>query len=365
MKISEIISYLETVAPTVYQESYDNAGLIIGDRNTELKGVLLCLDATEAVVEEAIAGGCNLIIAHHPIVFGELKRFNGNNYVERTVIKAIKNDVAIYAAHTNLDNVLKNGVNSKIAEKLGLQNCRILSPKKGVLKKLYTFVPFNAVEKVKDALFNAGAGDIGNYSECSFSVSGIGTFKGSEQSNPTIGEKGKRHREAEQKLEVILPVYLESAILKALFESHPYEEVAYELITLDNSYKEIGSGLIGELPEAVSSLEFLKSLKFKMKTSSVRYTDTHKETVKKIALCGGSGSFLLKAAIAAEADVFITGDFKYHEFFDAENRIIIADIGHFESEQFTIELFYELLSQKFPTFAFQQTNVRTNPVNYL
>jgi dinuclear metal center YbgI/SA1388 family protein len=365
MKISDIIGYIESVAPPVYQESYDNSGLIIGNRQADAKAVLLCLDVTEAVLDEAIAKGANLVIAHHPIIFGGLKRLNGNNYVERVVIKAIKNDIAVYAAHTNLDNMLQNGVNSKIAEKLGLQKCKVLSPKKGVLKKLYTFVPSAAAEKVKEALFAAGAGNIGNYSECSFSVAGTGTFKGSEAANPAVGEKGLRHHEPEQKIEVILPAYRESAVLKALLEAHPYEEVAYELITIDNSYNLVGSGLIGELPEALDAMSFLKSLKQTMKTDCVRFTPIHRNAVQKIAVCGGSGSFLLKDAIRAGADVFISGDFKYHEFFDAENRIIIADIGHFESEQFTIELFYELLSQKFPTFAFWQTSLKTNPLSYL
>jgi len=365
MKISDIITYIESIAPAVYQESYDNSGLIIGNRQAELKAVLLCLDVTEAVLEEAIAKGANLVLAHHPIIFGGLKRLNGNNYVERVVIKAIKNDIAIYAAHTNLDNVLQNGVNAKIAEKVGLQKCSVLLPKKGLLKKLYTTVPSAALEKVKDALFAAGAGNIGNYSECSFSVPGTGSFKGSEESNPTVGQKGLRHHEAEQKIEVILPAYRESTILKALFEAHPYEEVAYEVIALENSYNLVGSGLIGELPEAVDAMSFLKSLKQTMKTDCVRFTPIHRATVQKIAVCGGAGSFLLKDAIRAGADVFISGDFKYHEFFDADNRIIIADIGHFESEQFTIELFYELLSQKFSTFAFWQTSVKTNPLSYL
>jgi dinuclear metal center YbgI/SA1388 family protein len=365
MKVSDIISCIEKVAPPSYQESYDNSGLIVGDRNVAINGVLVCLDSTEDVVEEAISMGYNMIVAHHPIIFGGLKKINGNNYVERTIIKAIKNDIAIYAVHTNLDNVMRMGVNSKIAEKLGLENCSILSPKKGLLKKLYTYAPHAAADKVREALFAAGAGDIGNYSECSFSVEGIGTFKGSDESNPVIGERGIRHSEPEQKIEVILPAYRESAIISALFEAHPYEEVAYEIVSLDNSFNEIGSGLIGELQEPLDSLSFLHSLKEKMNCECVRHTEIHKKEIKKIALCGGSGSFLLKQAIGAGADVFVSADFKYHEFFDAEKRIIIADIGHFETEQFTIELICEIISQKFPTFALRQSSVKTNPLNYI
>lgn len=365
MKVKDIVQCIEHIAHPSYQEAYDNSGLIIGDKNAVLQGVLICLDVTEAVVQEAKDLGFNLIVAHHPIIFGGLKKITGGSFVERTVIAAIKNDIAIYAVHTNLDNVLKNGVNSKIAEKIGLKNCKILSPKKAVLKKLYTYVPLHDAEKIKEALFQAGAGNIGHYSECSFSVEGTGTFMGSEESKPAVGEKGKRHHEQEQKIEVILPAYKEAAVLSALLAAHPYEEVAYEIISLDNSYKELGSGLIGELEEALPFLDFLQAMKVNMKTDCVRYTPIHKKEVKKIAVCGGSGSFLLKKAISAGADVFISGDFKYHEFFDAEDRIVIADIGHFESEQFTIELIYEILSQKFPTFAFRKTKVKTNPINYL
>ncbi len=365
MLVSDITKYLESIAPLSYQESYDNSGLIVGDFNMELTGVLICLDSTEEIVEEAIENGCNLIIAHHPIIFGGLKKLNGKNYVERVVIKAIKYDIAIYAIHTNLDNVLKSGVNSKIAEKLSLNNCQILSPKKGVLKKLFTYVPFNYAEKLKNALFKAGAGHIGNYSECSFSHEGIGTFKGSEQSNPFVGEKGERHQEREVKIEVVFQSFLENAILKTLKTAHPYEEVAYEVISLDNFNQEIGSGLLGELSEEISAEEFLKNLKSKMNAELVRHTPLHKEKVKKIAVCGGSGSFLLKSAISLSADVFVSSDFKYHEFFDAEKRIIIADIGHFESEQFTIELIYEILSQNFSNFAIRQSKLITNPISYL
>ena len=365
MKVSDIISCIEKVAPTSYQESYDNSGLIIGDGNAALKGVLVSLDATEDVVDEAIALGFNMIVAHHPIIFGGLKKINGSNYVEKTVIKAIKNDIAIYAVHTNLDNVLRNGVNSKIAERLGLENCRVIAPKKGILKKLYTYAPHAAAEKVREALFAAGAGDIGNYSECSFSVEGIGTFKGSDESNPVIGERGIRHSEPEQKIEVILPAYRESAILSALIEAHPYEEVAYEIVSLDNSFNEVGSGLIGELSTPIDAMDFLRGLKATMNCECIRHTEIHKKEIKKIALCGGAGSFLLKQAISAGADVFLSADFKYHEFFDAEKRIIIADIGHFETEQFTIELICEIISQNFTTFALRQSKVKTNPVNYL
>lgn len=364
MKIKEVIQVLEAYAPLQYQESYDNAGLIFGDAGWEVTNVLLTLDATEEVIDEAITKGCNLVVAHHPIVFGGLKKINGKSYVERVAIKAIKHDIAVYAAHTNLDNV-RNGVCAQMADILGLEQQQVLQPKSGLLKKLYTFVPAADAEKVRAALFAAGAGDIGQYSECSFNAEGQGTFKGGAGTNPYVGTPGERHFEAEIKLEVIFPVYLESRILQALVNSHPYEEVAYDVISLDNAYQQVGSGLIGVLPQAMDELDFLQYVKQQFKTGCVRYTPLRGRQVKKVALCGGAGSFLLKRAIGAGADAYISADFKYHEFFDADNQIVIADIGHFESEQFTVELFYHILTEKFRNFAPLKSTIKTNPVNYL
>lgn len=364
LKLKEITHYLETFAPLVYQEAYDNAGLICGNPEMDITSVLICIDSTEDVVDEAIEKGCNLIIAHHPIVFSGLKKFNGKNYVERVIIKAIKNDIAIYAAHTNLDNV-KQGVNSKIAEKLGLVNLSILSPMKGQLKKLITFCPEDKADDVRNALFEAGAGEIGNYSECSYSTSGYGTFKAGNDTNPYVGEKGIRHTEKEQKIETVFSMVNEQAVLKALFRAHPYEEVAYDIVPLENSFQQVGSGMLGELKQEMDEMDFLNTIKKEMKTPCVRYTKLRGKLVKKVAICGGSGSFLLKEAIRSGADVFVSADFKYHQFFDAENRIVIADIGHFESEQYTTELFYDILKKKFSTFALHLSKMNTNPINYL
>lgn len=363
MKIAEIIQTIEDFAPISYQEPYDNSGLLIGDRLADCTGVLICLDAIEPVIDEAIAKKCNLVVAHHPIIFSGLKKITGKNYIERVIIKAIKYDIAIYACHTNLDNV-RLGVNNMIADKLGLKSRKILEPKPGILKKLYTYVPEANRDALLDALFAAGAGNIGNYSECSFGTEGTGTFKGNEHSNPVIGKKKVRSIEPEIKIEVIFPMYLESKILKVLKENHPYEEVAYELISLDNSYQDVGSGMIGELDTAVTEKDFLDFLKVKMKTKCIRHTALLKKKIKRVALCGGAGSFLLPKAIAQQADIFITGDFKYHQFFDADNQIIIADIGHYESEQFTAQLFNKIISEKFPIFAVQISTINTNPINY-
>ena len=364
MILKEITDYIESIAPLAYQESYDNAGLICGSPGMDITGALICLDSTEAVLDEAIAMGCNLVIAHHPIVFSGLKKFNGKNYVERVIIKAIRHNIAIYAAHTNLDNVL-NGVNGRIAEKLGLVNVSILSNQKGGLRKLAVFCPGSASADVRAALFSAGAGQIGNYDECSFNTAGTGTFRANAGANPYVGKEGVQHHENETKIEVIYAAHLESALLKAMFQAHPYEEVAYDIIPLANAHPYTGSGIIAELPSEMTEMAFLGHLKSVMKASCVRYTALRDKKVKKVAVCGGAGSFLLPNAIAAGADVFVTADYKYHQFFDAEGRIVIADIGHYESEQFTSELFYDILCKKFRTFALHLSKINTNPINYL
>jgi dinuclear metal center YbgI/SA1388 family protein len=364
MKIQKLIKYIEQIAPPAYQESYDNSGLIVGDANEKITGVLLCLDSIEAVIDEAIEKECNLVIAHHPIVFSGLKRFNGKNYIERVVMKAIKNNIAIYACHTNLDNV-QAGVNAKIADKIGLVNTKILAPKNNLIKKLSAFVPVEQADIVRNALFEAGAGRIGNYDEASFNVVGAGTFRAGEGTSPHVGEIGQRHYEAEIKIEVVFPFNLQSQVLAAMLAAHPYEEVAYDVVTLDNAHQGIGAGMIGELPEYMEAMPFLEHLKSVMQTDCVRYTELLKNPIRRVAVCGGSGQFLLRQAMAQKADIFITADYKYHQFFDAEGKIVIADIGHFESEQFTIDLFYELITKKFDTFAVYRTAVNTNPVNYL
>ncbi|MFI5185576.1 MAG: Nif3-like dinuclear metal center hexameric protein [Chitinophagales bacterium] len=363
MKISGIISFLESVAHPSLQEHYDNAGLITGDKNWECTGIICSLDATEDVINEAISNHCNLIVAHHPIIFSGLKKINGKNYVEKAVITAIKNDIAIYAIHTNLDNVIK-GVNGKIAATLGLQNISVLLPKQNTLKKLFTFAPVDKAEQVRNAIFKAGGGHIGNYSECSFNAGGTGTFKAEEGTHPYAGEIGKQHQEDEIKIEVIFPGWLENNIVMAVKESHPYEEVAYDVVNLTNVYQGVGSGIIGELPEAMTEMEFLRSVKKLFNLTVIRHTGLLNIRVKRVALCGGAGSFLVPSALAAGADIYITADMKYHDFFDANDRLVIADIGHYESEQFTIDLLVEILEQKFPNFAVLKTKVQTNPVRY-
>jgi len=364
MKISEVINQLEELAPPSLQETYDNSGLIVGNSNTELSGVLLCLDSTEAIVEEAIQNGHNLIVAHHPIVFSGLKSLTGKNYIERTLLKAIKNDIAIYAIHTNLDNVAE-GVNKMIAEKIGLNNVRILSPKSSILKKLVFFCPTNETERVRQTLFTAGAGTIGKYDSCSFNTSGIGTFRANEGTAPFVGEIDELHEEKESRIEMIIPAFKEKAVILALLKSHPYEEVAYDVYPISNEWNQVGSGMIGELENPIPTKEFLSNLKESLNTDCIRHTKLVKENIQKVAICGGSGSFLLNKTIAQKADIFITADFKYHQFFDADEKIIIADVGHYESEQYTPALIQRYLQEKIPNFAVHLTKINTNPINYI
>lgn len=363
MTIQEIIKVLESEAPVLLQEGYDNTGLITGNFSQECTGVICSLDATEAVIEEAIENNCNLVVSHHPIIFNGLKKLNGTNYVERAIIKAIRHDIAIYAIHTNLDNI-KNGVNGRIADALGLLNRQVLLPKPGMLLKLYTFVPLEYVEQVRSALFEAGAGHTGLYSECSFGTPGTGTFKPGKDAKPFLGEIAARHHENELKIEVIYPAWKQNAIVNALKASHPYEEVAYDLVKLDNNTDQAGSGIIGNLNEPVASPDFLQMLKDIFNLVVIRHTNILKPMVQRIAVCGGAGSFLTRAAIANGADVYLSADYKYHEFFDADDKIMITDIGHWESEQFTIDLLVEILTANFPTFAIQKSKTRTNPVYY-
>lgn len=363
-KIKDVIAYLETLAPGAYQESYDNSGLLTGNREASVTGVLLTLDCTEEVVAEAEALGCNLIVSHHPIIFKGLKSLTGKTYVERTVIASVKKDIAIYAAHTNLDNV-RMGVNRKIGEKLGLVNTQVLSPVIGALSKLVTFVPEASLEKVLAALHKAGAGQIGNYENCSFQVQGIGSFRPNEAAKPGIGKTGNLEKVSETRVEVIFPTHATPGIIHALRAAHPYEEVAHYITRLENENQDIGAGLLGDLPQGEEAMPFLHRLKEIMKASHVRHTQIPGNPIRKVAVCGGAGSFLLPQAILRGADVFISSDFKYHEFFDAEGKILVADIGHYESEQFTKELFWEVLNQKFTTFAFHFSKTATNPIRYL
>ena len=364
MQISAILSFLESLAPPAYQESYDNAGLLTGNGTRECTGMLVTLDVTEEVVREAAARNCNLIVAHHPIIFKGLKALTGRNYIERTVIAAIKGDIAIYAIHTNLDNVVAGGVNGRIASRLGIVGGRSLLPREGVLQKLYCFVPVDHLEAVRAAVFAAGAGHIGAYSEVSYSGEGAGTFVAGEGAQPFVGQPGSRHTEKEARLEVILPAHLSRTVVAALIAAHPYEEVAYDLVSLANTRPEVGSGLIGELKAPMEEKAFLELVRQAFMVPVVRHTRLTGRPVERVAVCGGAGSFLISKALSAGANFYITSDVKYHEFFDANDQLVIADVGHFESEQFTVDLLFEVLREKFRNFAILKSDVKANPINY-
>jgi len=363
MQINDLVHFLDQYFPLSLQESYDNSGFLVGDGEDTVQGVLTCVDVTEEILDEALEKGANFVLAHHPVIFSGLKSLTGKTYVERIVMKALQNNIAIYAAHTNLDNS-GSGVNMKLAKKLDLQNPRILRPMKDQLIKLVFFVPQADAHSVRDAVFEAGAGQIGAYDSCSYNLSGQGTFRAGEGTNPYVGEKGKLHFEDETRVETIFPYYKKSGVLKALFAAHPYEEVAYDLYPLKNPNPEEGAGVIGTFAESMSMEEFLAMLKEKFNAQGIRYTKATGASVHKVAISGGSGSFLLDDAIKAGADAFISADFKYHNFFDADGQILIADIGHFESEKVTKEIFYELLTEKFHNFATHLSKIDTNPINY-
>lgn len=363
MKVFEVIDELEKLAPTAYAEGFDNVGLLVGDAQAEVTKILVTLDTLESVVDEAIENGVNLIVSFHPIIFSGLKSLTGKNYVERVVQKAIKHDINIYATHTALDNS-DLGVNYMISQKLNLVNTEILIPQKGTLRHLVTYAPMDIAEKVRQALIDAGAGGIGKYDSCSFNLEGVGTFRATEGANPYSGEIGELHFEKEMRISVLVPIHLEGKILKALRKAHPYEEVAYEIFELTNTNQDIGMGMIGELENEMSETEFLEYLKNNMQTEVVRHSKLLNKKIKKIAVLGGSGSFAISNAKRKGADVFVTADLKYHDFFQAENQILLADIGHYESEQFTKNLLTSYLSEKFPNFAVLKSEINTNPVHY-
>ncbi|MEP5339900.1 MAG: Nif3-like dinuclear metal center hexameric protein [Algibacter sp.] len=363
MIVQDVINHLEELAPLAYAEDFDNVGLLVGDKNSNVTSVLVTLDTLETVIDEAIAENCNLIVSFHPIIFKGLKKLTGNSYVERVVMKAIKHDIAIYSMHTALDNALQ-GVNDMICNQLELINKRILIPQSETIKKLTTYVPKAEAEQLRTALFNVGAGSLGNYDDCSFNVEGVGTFNGNEESSPIKGKKGALHFEEETKITITYAKHIESKVLKALFETHSYEEVAYEIITIENKNQNIGMGMVGELNTPMEVKTFLKYLKTKMNTELIRHSALLDKPIKKIAILGGSGSFAIQAAKRADADVFITADLKYHDFFAAEKSIVLADIGHYESEQFTKNLLVAYLTKKISNFAIVLSKTNTNPVKY-
>ncbi len=362
--VNDICLALEEFAPLALQENYDNSGLQIGDRSMEVRGVLLCVDVTEKVLAEAVDKRCNMVVSHHPLIFTGIKNITGRTETEKCINTSIRNNIAIYACHTNIDSV-ERGVSRRMADKLGLENCQILEPKTDALLKLIVYVPTEFTETVRNAIFEAGGGVIGNYDCCSYNSEGQGSFRANADASPFVGKPGEIHLEPETRIEIILPAYLQTKVTKALLTTHPYEEPAFDFIPLRNAWKTVGFGVVGELSTPVDEKEFLLLIKEKFNLSTLKYTALLGKKVRRVAVCGGSGASLLKRAKAAGADMFVSADFKYHDYFAAENEIVIADIGHFESEQFTKEIFFEQLSEKFPNFAVHFSEVNTNPINFL
>jgi len=363
MNVNDVISTLEDWAPLAYAEDFDNVGLLVGDRQTEVSGILIALDTLEEVIDEAIAKNCNMVVSFHPIIFGGLKKLTGNSYVERVVIKAIQHNIAIYAMHTALDNHYK-GVNNEISNRLKLTNRSILVPQESTIKKLVTYIPKKDAEQVRDALFEAGAGSIGNYDHCSFNLEGLGSFNANEAANPTIGKKGETHFEEEIQLNITFSKHLESSVVQTLKKAHPYEEVAYEITSLENKNQQIGIGMLGELEEEVSEDKFIQELKKTFNCGVVRHSAFREKPIKKVAVLGGSGAFAIPNAMAKKADIYITADLKYHDFYKAEGKLVLADIGHYESEQYTKDLIHSYLTKKFPNFAIVLSQKNTNPIQY-
>ncbi len=371
MKINDICTILDQMAPLAYAEDFDNVGLLVGNIDNAVTGILVCHDALEAVVDEAIAKKCNVIVCFHPILFSGIKKITGKNYVERTIIKAIKSDIAIYAVHSSLDNH-NEGVNKIFCDALGLINTKILIPKQNFIKKLVTYtIPENA-DKVRTAMLNAGAGNIGNYSNCSFNSVGFSTYQGNENSTPVVGGKGELTQTDEIKIEVIFEKHLQAQVLNALFRNHVYEEVAYDIYDLQNEHQNIGMGMIGELETAMTAKDFLLFVKDKMQCGGIKHSDLLQKPIKKVAVLGGAGSFAIKNAILAGADVFLTADLKYHQYYEAEEQLVLADIGHFESERYTKNYIHDFLTKKITNFApylsidnIMLSEINTNPIKYL
>jgi dinuclear metal center YbgI/SA1388 family protein len=364
MKLKDLCSYLDSAVPLSFQEGYDNSGLQIGLPESEISSAMITLDVTEEVMNEAVSEKCDLIISHHPLIFNGIKSITCRTFTEKILYKAVKHDIAIYSSHTNLD-IFSNGVSRKMAEKLNLKGIKVLSPLKNRLLKLVTYIPESSLEKVREALFEAGAGVTGNYDKCGFAATGTGSFRANENSKPFIGEKGKIHFEKEVRFETVLFSHLKDKVIKALLDIHPYEEVAYDIYTLENVNIDVGLGCIGEFNEAISEDNFLELVSSVFDAKGIRYSRQAGKPVRKVALCGGSGASLLKEAIASGADAFVTADVKYHNFFDADNRILLVDTGHFESEKFSTEILYDLIIKKFPKFAVRFSETNTNPINYL
>lgn len=363
MKISEITGAIEKYAPLWLQEEWDNAGLQVGDTDREATGAVLCVDATEAIVDEAIDRGVNLVISHHPLLFRGLKRITGRTATERIVAKALKHDIAIYSAHTNMDSA-PGGVSWATGRRAGLTAMRTLVPQQGRLMKLAVFVPSAYSNAVSEALWNAGAGRMGNYDRCAYMTDGRGTYRPLPGADPAIGTVGQSHTEAETRIEVVFPTAISGRVVQAMLKAHPYEEPAFDLIPLANDITSAGLGVIGSLKTPMPASEYIAWVKQALGIGAIPYAGDARRMVHRVALCGGAGAEFIGNAIAAGADLYMCGDLKYHDFTTHADSIVLADIGHYESEQCTKEIFYDIIQKNFPNFATYYAEEDKNPISY-
>ena len=363
MTVKDILNCITEIAPLQWQESYDNAGLQVGDLNAEAHKALICLDITEEVVDEAIAKQCDVIVSHHPLIFKGLKHLTPQSYIERAVMKAVKHDVAMISMHTNLDNSYW-GVSRVLAEQLGLKNLQVLQPLENYLRKLVVYAPLEAADKVRQAMFEAGAGCIGNYDACSFNAQGKGSFRAGESAHPYVGEVGEMHFEDEVRIETVVPKHVLNQVIAAMLKVHPYEEVAYDVFALENDFRQAGAGMVGEFDNPMEEVDFLSLVANAIGSPCLRHSALTGHLIQKVALCGGSGSPFIGDALRCGAEAYLTADIKYHDFFIPEGRILLVDGGHFETEQFTKVLICELIQKKFPKFAAEIAETNTNSVHY-
>lgn len=362
MILKEFIRQLEAEIPSAIQESYDNTGLQVGNINAEVSKALICMDITYEVLEEALTQSCDLIISHHPLLFHSIKRIDASRNPGKLIHFAVKNDIAIYSLHTSIDKY-QFGVSYALAERLNLLEIRVLQPEKDLLKKLVTFCPTAQSASLRNALFNAGAGHIGNYDSCSFNIEGKGTFRALEGTNPYVGKPGELHTEDESRIEVIFPKWKKESLLKALLANHPYEEVAYDIYPLENNLENTGLGAIGNLKTSIEAKDFILKIQKEFNNNPLRF-NKYSGKISRVAVCGGSGASLLEHAISAGADAFISADMKYHDFQAASERILMIDAGHYETEIQVLHLIKELISEKIPTFASLISETDTNFVRY-
>jgi len=359
MKIKEVISFLENKFPLSWQEDFDNSGIQCGDKERDITGVVVCFDMSEVVIEEAISKGANMVVSHHPIIYRDvIKRIEPTNRVGKILCKALENKILLYSMHTNIDSG-KAGGNSLFAQKLELQKLSVLSPKENEFCKLVVFVPSENSVFLRDALFKAGCGNIGNYSHCSFSCEGIGSFKPLADANPHIGQHNRIERVEEERIEMIFSKIKKRQIVEALYQHHPYEEPAFDIFALENTNKDIGLGRVGFLPQPMVAADFIHYVKQKLNVELVRFSGNSKAEISKVAVCGGGGASHIKDALTAGADAYITGDLKYHDFFIPENKMLLVDIGHFEGEHFIREIITSLLKEKFKNFSTYFTEVES------